>query len=77
MLWHKRLWHISKQRIERLMSDGILDTLNLSYFKVYIECIKGQQTNKRKLGANKSSGVLKLIHTNLCGPFPMASLNGQ
>ena len=43
-------------------------------FQVCIECIKGKQIKKRKLGAND---VVELIHTNICGPFPIASWNGQ
>ena len=54
VLWHKRLGHISKQRMQRLVDDGILDPLNLNDFEVCIECIKGKQTNIRKLGADKS-----------------------
>ena len=73
MLWHRRLGHISKQRIERLVSDGILGPLDLADFTVCVECIKGKQTNIRKLGANRSSSVLELIHTDICGPFPTAS----
>ena len=45
-LWHKRLGHISKQRIERLVSDGILDPHDFTYFDVRVNCIKGKQTNK-------------------------------
>ena len=41
-LWHKRLGHISKQRIQRLVLDEILDPLYLSDFEVCIECIKGK-----------------------------------
>jgi hypothetical protein len=41
-LWHKRLGHISKQRIQRLMSEGILESLDLSDFQVCIDCIKGK-----------------------------------
>ena len=52
-LWHKRLGHISKQRIERLVHDGILAPLDLVDFQVCIECIKGKQTNIMKLGANR------------------------
>ena len=40
MLWHKRLGHISNQRIQRLVSEGILNPLDLSDFQVCIECIK-------------------------------------
>lgn len=34
-LWHKRLGHISKQRIERLVSDGILSSLDFTNLDVY------------------------------------------
>ena len=33
MLWHKRLGHISNQRIQRLVSEGILDPLDCPTFK--------------------------------------------
>ena len=77
MLWHKRLGHISKQRLERLVSQGILDSLDMTDFEICIQCIKGKTTDKRKIGANRCSDVLELIHTDVCGPFPKASWNGQ
>ena len=46
-------------------------------FQVCIECVKGKQIKKRKLGANRCTNVLELIHTDICGPFPIASWNGQ
>ena len=47
-------------------------------FQVCIECIKGKQIEKRKLGAIdvQSADVLELIHTDVYGPFPIASWNG-
>ncbi|RDY08212.1 hypothetical protein CR513_07580, partial [Mucuna pruriens] len=33
--------------------------------------------NERKLGAERAKDVLELIHTDICGPFPTASWNGQ
>ena len=59
------------------MSDGILEPLDLTDFQVCVECIKGKRTNKRKLGAERASNVLELIHIDTCGPFPTASQNGQ
>ena len=73
MLWHKRLGHIFKQRTGTLLLDGILDSLDLIDFTVCVERSKRKQTNIRKLGSKRSSGVLELIHTNICGPFPTAS----
>ena len=77
MLWHKRMGHISKQRIERLITQGILDSLDMSDFDICVDCIKGKMTNKRKTCANRCSNVLELIHTDICGPFPTASWNGH
>ena len=76
-LWHKRLGHISKRRIERLVSDGILDSLDFADFEICTNCIKGKKTNTRRFGANKATTVLELIHTNICGPFPTVSWNDQ
>ena len=55
------------------MSEGILDSLNFSDFKIGIECIKGKQKNVKKVGAKRSSSVLEWIHTNICGLFPKTS----
>ena len=76
-LWHKRLGHISKRRIERLVSYGILDSLDFAYFEICTNCIKGKQTNTRRFGANRATDVLQLIHADICGPFPTVSWNGQ
>ena len=59
------------------MSDEIFDSLDLTKFKVCVECIKGKQINIRKLGTKRSSSVLELIHTDICWPFPTASWNIQ
>ncbi|KAH9741472.1 Integrase catalytic domain-containing protein [Citrus sinensis] len=76
-LWHKRLGHISKARLERLVSDKILRSLDFTDLDVCIECIKGKQTKSKKLGAYRTSAVLELIHTDICGPFLTATWNGQ
>ena len=76
-LWHKRLDHISRRRIERLVSDEILDPLDFADFDICINCIKEKQTNKRRFKANRTSDVLELIHTNICGLFYAVAWNGQ
>ena len=45
-LWHKRLGHISRQRIERLIKDEILPDLDFSDFDIYVDYIKGKLTAK-------------------------------
>ena len=41
-LWHKRLEHISRLRLERLVKDGILPNLDCFDLDVCVDCIKGE-----------------------------------
>ena len=65
-LWHRRLGHISIDRIKRLVNDGVLSTLDFTDFETCVDCIKGKQTNKSKQGATRSSSILEIIHTHIC-----------
>ncbi|GJY00491.1 UBN2_2 domain-containing protein [Tanacetum coccineum] len=63
--------HISRDRMNRLMKDEVLPNLDFSDFEKYVECIKGKMTKGNKKGATRSTGLLELIHTDICGPFPL------
>ena len=76
-LWHKRLGHISRERMQRLVKEEILPPLDFTDYGDYIECIKGKMTNSRKLGSTRSSHLLEIIHTDICGPFPIETLEGH
>jgi len=77
MLWHRRLGHISRPRIERLINKGILHDLNFSNFDTCVDCVKGKLTAKvRNIGANRNDNVLELIHTDICGPITPTSMGG-
>ena len=58
-LWHRRLGHISKERMKRLVKDGILSNLDFTDLDVCVYCIKGKQTKHTKKGATKSGNFLK------------------
>ncbi|GAA0163098.1 hypothetical protein LIER_19052 [Lithospermum erythrorhizon] len=60
--------HISIERVERLVKDGLLGTLDFTDFDTCVGCIKGKQTNKHKIGAKRSSNLLEIIHTDICCP---------
>jgi hypothetical protein len=76
-LWHYRLGHISRGRIERLIKDDILIPLDFSNSDYCIDCIKGKYAQQVKKGeAKRSAGVLEIIHTDICGPFPVKSVVG-
>ena len=68
MLWHRRLGHISIERMKKLVNDGVLSTLDFVDFETSVNCIKGKQTNKSKRGAKRSTNLLEIIHTDICCP---------
>ena len=68
MLWHRRLGHISIERMKKLVNDGVLSTLDFTDFETCVDCIKGKQTNKYKKGAKRSTNLLEIIHTDICCP---------
>jgi len=77
MLWHKRLGHISRKRMERLIKENILHSLDFSDFDNCIDCIKGKLTAKiRKTSGSRKEGILQLIHTDICGPITPITLGG-
>ena len=68
MLWHRRLGHISIERIKKLVNDEVLSTLDFANFETCVNYIKGKQTNKSKKGAKRSTNLLEIIHTDICCP---------
>ena len=68
MLWHRRLGHISIDRIKRLVKDGVLSTLDYTYLETCVDCSKRKQTNKSKKNTNRSSNIVEIIHTDICCP---------
>jgi hypothetical protein len=76
-LWHYHLGHISRGRIERLIKDGILISLDFSNSDYCIDCIKGKYAKKvKKDEAKRNAGVLEIIHTDIYGLFPVKSVDG-
>ena len=77
ILWHMRLGHINLNRINRLVKDGILDNLVLKPMPVCESCIEGKMT-KRPFPpkGNRSSELLELVHTDVCGPINIRAHGG-
>ena len=69
-LWHKRLGHISQERIERLIKSQILPQLVYDNIESCVDCIKGKLTKIiKQQGATRSSELLELIHIEISGPY--------
>ena len=53
------------------MKASILPPLEFSELEQCIDCIKGKFAKKIKKDAKCSVGILEIIHTDICGPFPV------
>ena len=54
-LWHKRLGHISKERLQRLVKNEILPNLEFTDLGLCVGYIKGKQIKHNKKGATRSN----------------------
>jgi hypothetical protein len=75
-LWHCRLGHISRGRMERLIKNDVLLPLDFSDADKCVDCIKGKYAKTIKKGAVRATSVLELIHTDICGPLNVKSIDG-
>jgi hypothetical protein len=75
-LWHYRLGHISRGRIERLIKESIFPHLEFSDLEQCVDCIKGKYVKKIKKNVKQSARTLEIIHTDICGTFPVKSVDG-
>ncbi|GKA23516.1 putative RNA-directed DNA polymerase [Tanacetum coccineum] len=73
-LWHCRLGHINKKRIEKLQHDGLLKSIDDESFDVYVSCISGKMERKPFTHASERADDLHgIIHSDVCGPFRTTS----
>jgi len=64
-LWHKRLGHISKEMMQRLVKNEILPNLDFTDLNVCVDCTKGKQTKHTKKGSIRSTHLIEIIHINM------------
>jgi len=75
-LWHRRLGHMSEKGMKVLQSGGKLPELKKVQFSFCESCVLGKQRKVTflKKGREPRSEKLELVHTDLWGPSPVASL---
>ncbi|GKA73519.1 retrotransposon protein, putative, ty1-copia subclass [Tanacetum coccineum] len=77
-LWHCRLAHISKKRIEKLQHDGLLKSTDEESFDQCVFCLSGKMIRKSFLHrTERETDLLGLIHTDICGPLKHVSRQGS
>nr|GEY74327.1 hypothetical protein [Tanacetum cinerariifolium] len=76
-LWHCRLAHISKKRIEKLQQERLLKSTDDESFDQCVSCLSSKMT--RKLFPHhpeRATDLLEIIHTDVCGPLRHVSRQG-
>jgi transposase InsO family protein len=62
--------------MERLIKNDVLLPLDFSDADKCVDCIKGKYAKTIKKGAVRATSVLELIHTDICGPLNVKSIDG-
>ncbi|GJU45261.1 retrotransposon protein, putative, ty1-copia subclass [Tanacetum coccineum] len=76
-LWHCRLGHIYKKRIEKLQQDRLIKSINDESFDICISCISGKMARKPfACVSERADDLLGSIHSDVCGPFRTTSREG-
>ncbi|GKA15609.1 retrotransposon protein, putative, ty1-copia subclass [Tanacetum coccineum] len=76
-LWHCRLGHINKKRMDKLQRDGILQSTHDESLEKCKSCIIGKMMHKPfPHQMERAKDVLGLIHIDVCGPFRTVSREG-
>ncbi|GJW62755.1 retrotransposon protein, putative, ty1-copia subclass [Tanacetum coccineum] len=76
-LWHCRLAHISKKRIEKLQQEGLLKSTDDESFDQCVSCLSGKMTRKSfPHHPERATDLLGIIHTDVCGPLRHVSRQG-
>ncbi|KAD3639942.1 hypothetical protein E3N88_29165 [Mikania micrantha] len=77
-LWHCRLGHINKNRMQKLQKNGLLKTNENDSFDVCESCLQGKMTKAPFSGTNeREKDLLGIIHSDVCGPFKPMTRNGE
>ncbi|GKC35656.1 retrotransposon protein, putative, ty1-copia subclass [Tanacetum coccineum] len=77
LLWHCRLGHISKKRIEKLQHDGLLNSTDIKSFEKCVSCMFGKMARKSySHQVERAKDILGLIHTDVCAQFRTVSRQG-
>ncbi|KAJ9542704.1 hypothetical protein OSB04_029210 [Centaurea solstitialis] len=76
-LWHCRLGHINKKRVELLLKEGFLGTSDFKPFDNCESCLSGKMIKESFNKDNeRATYLLEIVHTDVCGPFSHEARGG-
>ena len=74
-LWHQRLSHISEKGLNCLPKMDVLPGVKSAELEKCSHCMAGKHTRVsfKKHPPSKKSELLKLVHSDVCGPLKVKS----
>lgn len=77
-LWHRRLCHMSEKGLSCLMKKNVLPDLKSAKLDKCPHCFAGKQNRVsfKKHPPSRKSGLLDLVHSDVCGPLKIKSFSG-
>ena len=76
-LWHYRLGHINKNRINRLAQEGILEVGDCESLPTCESCLFGKMTKSPFTEkGERANELLGLVHSDVCGPMSSSTRSG-
>lgn len=78
-VWHRRLGHLNIHNL-KLLKNGLVTGMQFKESKMEncSVCAMGKQTRLPfPKSGNRASGVLELVHTDICGPMEEKSIGGS
>ena len=76
-LWHCRLGHINKNRINKLIEEGLLSVSDCESLPTCESCLIGKMTKSPFKGkGERASDILGLVHTDVCEPMNTSARGG-
>ena len=81
-LWHLRFGHLNLKDVQTLCSEKLVDGIEIDSKHVEEVCEgcavgKAVRSPFPKIGSKKSTDLLNLVHTDVCGPLNIASVGGS
>ena len=83
--WHLRFGHLNKQDVQKLVSKNLVEGMSIigpksaSVPENCDGCVLGKQSRSPfpKSSDSKTTSVLELVHSDVCGPMSVASVGGS
>lgn len=79
-LWHRRFGHVGRTKFTKIKDifPDVIKCDNLDKDELCVICEKGKQSKKPfKRSDTRSSNVLELVHSDVCGPMNVDSFGGS